>query len=84
MVNRTRTVLDLDVTQKKLIERTAVQSGLSLADFARDTLLREAQRVVSSSTDVIFPGSESRRFLNEIDLPFQPNTKLTNALKRVK
>ena len=38
MTNHTCMVLDLDVTQKRRVERAAARSGMSLSDFARETL----------------------------------------------
>jgi len=48
MAGYIRMVLHLDKSQKRLIELAAAHRGLSLSDFTRDTLLREAQQNVTS------------------------------------
>ncbi len=75
--------LRLNPADKARITRAADLRGVPLSAFMRDALLREADNVMAAELTVTLSAEESRRFLKALDAPFQPNTKLLQALARV-
>jgi uncharacterized protein (DUF1778 family) len=78
-----RFILRLNPIDKGRIARAADVRGMSLAAFARDALLREAEKVIAAELTVTLSAEESRRFLEALDAPFRPNAKLKEALAHV-
>jgi len=48
--------------------------------FVRDAVLREADTALAAEAAVVLSPEESRRFLDALDKPFLPNTKLKKAM----
>lgn len=74
--------LRLNAVDKARIARAADLRGVPLSAFVRDAVLREAEKVMAAELTVTLSAEESRRFLNALDVPFQPNTKLREAFAR--
>ena len=72
--------LRLNPTDKARISRAADLRGVPLSAFVRDAVLREAESVMAAELTVTLSAEESRRFLNALDAPFQPNAKLKKAM----
>jgi len=83
MTAMARLDLRLDPTDKARITRAADLRGVPLSAFVRDAVLREAEKVMAVELSVTLSPAESRRFLNALNEPFQPNDKLKKALARV-
>lgn len=75
--------LRLDPADKARITRAADLRGVPLSAFVRDAVLREADNVMAAELSVTLSTEESRRFLQALDAPFQPNAKLKEALARI-
>ena len=72
----------LEKSEKERIQSAASLRGQKAAAFARETLLREADTVMAEHRRITLSAQESRRFLEELDRPFEPNDKLARALAR--
>lgn len=75
--------LRLNPADKERIARAADLRGVPVSAFLRDAVLREAESVMAAELTVTLSAKESRRFLNALDAPFQPNAKLKKALARL-
>lgn len=73
--------LRLNIEDKNRITRAAALRGMSLSVFVRHAVLREADTVLAADAAVVLSPEESRRFLDALDEPFQPNAKLNKAMK---
>lgn len=82
MTDRTHLIVELDLAQNEIICIAAARSGLSVSEYALETLLHFSKFAVNSDVPVTLSKIESLRFLTELNLPFQPNTTLANALKK--
>lgn len=54
------------------------------SSIAEPTNLRASDQIVSPNTVVSLSNSATRSFVDEMDKPFQPNQKLTKAIKKIK
>lgn len=72
--------LRLNATDKARITRAADLRGVPLSAFVRDAAMREAESVMAAELTVTLSAEESRRFLEALDAPFQPNAKLKKAM----
>lgn len=75
--------LRLNPSDKERITRAADLRGVPVSAFVRDAVLREAENVMAAELTVTLSPEESRRFLDALDAPFQPNAKLKKALARL-
>ncbi len=75
--------LRLNPSDKERIARAADLRGVPVSAFVRDAVLREAESVMAAELTVTLSAKESRRFLDALDAPFQPNAKLNKALARL-
>lgn len=75
--------LRLNPSDKERITRAADLRGVPVSAFVRDAVLREAESVMAAELTVTLSPEESRRFLDALDAPFQPNAKLKKALARL-
>ena len=75
--------LRLNPADKVRIARAADLRGVPVSAFVRDAVLRAAESVMAAELTVALSAEESRRFLKALDVPFQPNAKLKEALARV-
>lgn len=75
--------LRLSPADKERIARAAGLRGMAVSAFVRDVVLREADSVMAAELTATLSVEESRRFLQALDAPFQPNAKLQKALARV-
>ena len=73
--------LRLNTEDKNRITRAAALQGMSLSVFVRDAVLREADTALAAEATVVLSPEESRRFLDALDKPFQPNAKLKKAME---
>ena len=73
--------LRLSIEDKNRITRAAALRGMSLSVFVRDAVLREADMALAADAVVVLSPEESRRFLDALDRPFQPNAKLKKAME---
>lgn len=74
--------LRVDAAAKERIARAASLRGQPVSAFVRDTVLREADKVVAAELTVTLSAEESRRFLAVLDRPFRPNARLERAMER--
>lgn len=74
--------LRVDAAAKERITRAASLRGQPVSAFVRDTVLREADKVVAAELTVTLSAEESRRFLAVLDRPFRPNARLERAMER--
>lgn len=81
--NDARLDLRMNAADKDRIVRAASLRGVPVAAFVREAALRESESVMSAAESSILSAEESRRFLQTVDAPFEPNAKLKNALARV-
>ncbi|MBA2238052.1 MAG: DUF1778 domain-containing protein [Lysobacter sp.] len=82
-ITAARLDLRLNATDKARIARAADLRGVPVSAFVRDAVLREAQSVMAAELTVTLSTEESRRFIQALDAPFRPNSKLKKALARV-
>jgi uncharacterized protein (DUF1778 family) len=75
--------LRLNPADKARIARAADLRGVPLSAFVRDAVLREADSVMAAEFNLTLTAEESRRFLDALDAPFEPNAKLADTLTRV-
>lgn len=75
--------LRLNPADKARIARAADLRGVPLSAFVRDAAMREAESVMAAELTVTLSAKESKRFLEAIDAPFQPNARLKKALARL-
>lgn len=75
--------LRLNPADKARIARAADLRGVPLSAFVRDAAMREAESVMAAELTVTLSEKESRRFLEALDAPFQPNARLKKALARL-
>lgn len=75
--------LRLNPADKARIARAADLRGVPLSAFVRDAVLREAESVMAAELTATLSAAETRRFLKELDAPFQPNAKLKKALSHI-
>ncbi len=75
--------LRLDPADKARIARAADLRGVPISAFVRDAVMREAESVMAAELTVTLSAKESRRFLEALDAPFQPNARLKKALARL-
>ena len=75
--------LRLNPADKARIARAADLRGVPLSAFVRDAAMREAESVMADELTVTLSAKESKRFLEAIDAPFQPNARLKKALARL-
>ncbi|KAF1695652.1 DUF1778 domain-containing protein [Pseudoxanthomonas koreensis] len=75
--------LRLSPADKARIARAADLRGVPLSAFVRDAVLREAESIMAAELTVTLSVEESRRLLEALDAPFQPNARLKKALVRV-
>lgn len=80
MTAAARLDLRLNPTDKARITRAADLRGVPLSAFVRDAAMREAESVMAAELSVTLSAEESRRFLEALDAPFQPNAKLKKAM----
>lgn len=73
--------LRLSIEDKNRITRAAALRGMSLSVFVRHAVLREADTVLAADAAVVLSPEESRRFLDALDRPFQPNAKLKKVME---
>lgn len=73
--------LRLEARDKDRIAKAAALRGMPLSSFVRDAVLREADAAIAADTVVTLSGVESRRFLEALDAPFQPNARLKKAME---
>lgn len=82
MTAAARLDLRLNPGDKARIARAADLRGVPLSAFVRDAVLREAESVMAADLTVTLSPEESRRFLDALDKPFKPNTRLKKAMER--
>lgn len=70
--------------KKQLIERAAAARGLSLTDFAIQTLHREAAEVLRTENVLVLSDADRDAFLTALDHPPAPTAKALRAAKRSK
>lgn len=80
MTAAARLDLRLNPTDKARITRAADLRGVPLSAFVRDAAMREAESVMAAELSITLSAEESRRFLEALDAPFQPNAKLKKAM----
>lgn len=82
MTAAARLDLRLNPGDKARIARAADLRGVPVSAFVRDAVLREAENVMTTDLAVTLSPEESRRFLDALDKPFKPNTRLKKAMDR--
>ncbi|HET8553073.1 MAG TPA: DUF1778 domain-containing protein [Gammaproteobacteria bacterium] len=82
MTAAARLDLRLNPGDKARIARAADLRGIPVSAFVRDAVLREAESVMAADLTVTLSAEESRRFLDALDKPFKPNTRLKKAMER--
>lgn len=80
MSTAARLDLRLDPADKARISRAADLRGVPLSTFVRNAVLREADTVMAAELSVTLSAEESRRFVEAMDKPFQPNARLKKAM----
>lgn len=73
--------LRLESRDKDRIAKAAALRGMPLSSFVREAVLREADAAIAADTVVTLSADESRRFLDALDAPFRPNTRLEKAME---
>jgi uncharacterized protein (DUF1778 family) len=81
MTQAARLDLRLNPADKVRIARAADLRGVPLSAFVRDAVLREAESVMAAELTVALSATESRRFLEALDAPFEPNAHLQRAMQ---
>jgi uncharacterized protein (DUF1778 family) len=81
MTAAARLDLRLNATDKRRISRAAELRGMALSAFVRDAVLREAESVMAADLTVALSPEESRRFMDALDAPFKPNSRLKKAME---
>ncbi|HET6629996.1 MAG TPA: DUF1778 domain-containing protein [Woeseiaceae bacterium] len=74
--------LRLDAKDKDRIARAAALRGVPVSTFVREAVLREADAAMATELTVTLAAAESRRFLDALEKPFRPNTRLKKAMER--
>lgn len=74
----------LEPEKKSIIERAAAARGLSLTDFAVQTLVREAQDVLQNEQVLTLSDADRDAFLKALDNPAPPTAKALRAAGRYK
>ncbi|HET6726253.1 MAG TPA: DUF1778 domain-containing protein [Gammaproteobacteria bacterium] len=82
MTAAARLDLRLNPGDKARIARAADLRGVPVSAFVRDAVLREAESVMAADLTMTLSPEESRRFLDALDKPFKPNTRLKKAMER--
>lgn len=82
MSTTARLVLRLAHPGKERIARAAALRGIPVSTFVREVALREAEAVIAAGPAGALPAGESRRFLDALDAPFQPNARLQRAMEQ--
>ncbi|WP_280187542.1 DUF1778 domain-containing protein [Delftia sp. PS-11] len=72
--------LRLDAQDKERIARAAALRGIAVSAFVRDAVMREADAALAAETVTLLSEQESRRFLEALDAPFQPNDRLQQVM----
>lgn len=80
MTAAARLDLRLDPADKARISRAAGLRGVPVSAFVRDAVLRETESVMAAELSATLSARESRRFLQALDAPFEPNAILKKAL----
>ncbi len=75
--------LRMSAADKDRIVRAASLRGVPIAAFVREAALRESESVMNAAESLTLSAEESRRFLQALDTPFEPNAKLKKALARI-
>ena len=75
--------LRMSAADKERIVRAASLRGVSIAAFVREAALRESESVMNAAESLTLSVEESRRFLQALDTPFEPNPRLKKALARI-
>jgi len=75
--------LRMSAADKERIVRAASLRGVPIAAFVREAALRESESVMNAAESLTLSAEESRRFLQALDTPFEPNAKLKKALARI-
>lgn len=73
--------LRLSSQEKALLESAALDSHLTLEDFVYQAAMQAAQDCVLQQSRVVFTASEAQQFIEALDRPFVPNTKLKEAIE---
>lgn len=74
--------LRLESRDKDRIAKAAALRGMAVSAFVRDAVLREAEAAIAADAMITLSADESRRFLDALDKPFQPNPRLQQAMER--
>ncbi|MDO4681643.1 MAG: DUF1778 domain-containing protein [Lautropia sp.] len=74
--------LRLSPADKQRIVKAATLRGLPVSTFVRSTLLREAETALAAEAAHRLSEAETHHFLAALDAPFQPNSRLQNAMNR--
>ena len=74
--------LRLNAAEKQKIQSAAELRGQRVAVFVREVMLREASAAIAAHKEATLSAEESKRFMDALSAPFQPNAKLARALAR--
>ncbi|MBH1814768.1 DUF1778 domain-containing protein [Stenotrophomonas maltophilia] len=72
--------LRLDSDDKARIARAAALRGVPVSAFVREAVLREADAAMAAELTATLSPEESRRFLDALDKPFRPSSRLKKAM----
>ncbi|MDF1761348.1 MAG: DUF1778 domain-containing protein [Coxiellaceae bacterium] len=72
----------LSASQKELIQHAADLAGRSLTDFVLSASQEAAKKIIRENEVITLTAQESRKFVDALLNPSEPNTDLQKAAKR--